>query len=129
MTLDELKTELRRDWRNRLWEILLWPGERLAAWRIRRRIARMPRIQIWPLYDQPEHVIEGRASLRCWCEPELEECNGSILVTHRDRRRRLMDELPDPEEYPDGEYPISARQAFRLRMTLTDPTGFNMRWE
>ncbi len=98
----------------------------------------LKRVQVWPLYDQPEHVIEGAASLRCWCEPELETCEGSLLIKHRDRRARLLAGVPDLRQYTEDEYaqlcsegecPISARQAMALRRTLTDPTGFQMRVE
>jgi len=88
MNHDDFKHDLRRDWRYRLWLFLFWPKFWLEDWQIRRRIAKMPRIQIWPLYDVPEHVTEGPRSLHCWCEPELEACNGSLLVKHRDRARR-----------------------------------------
>ncbi len=98
---------------------------RVREWRAFRRLAKIPRIQVWPLYDQPEHVLAGVASLRCWCAPELEGCDGSIIVIHRDRGQRLLAELPDPEE-PRF---LSPRQSLFLQKTHTDLSRFWVRVE
>lgn len=36
-------------------------------------------LHVYPLEDLREHNTDSK---KCWCNPKLENCEGSIIVTH-----------------------------------------------
>jgi hypothetical protein len=39
-------------------------------------------VHVYPIGDLREHVTIGYPKRQCWCEPEIDEGNGCIVVVH-----------------------------------------------
>lgn len=51
-------------------------------------------VHVHPCDDLREHVTGGWPQLRCWCRPEVEECENGSIIVHNSMDRR--------EEYEHG---------------------------